>query len=367
MTNLKTNSKIQESERLAGRVIVAGFDGTRLPDDLKRKLEDRALGGVILFKRNVESYKQVASLLGEVRRTAPMGFEPLAGVDQEGGRVVRLGAPLTVLPAPRRFGEINDPELTSSAGRLVGRELRALGFTINFAPLLDVDTNIESPIIGDRSFGKTPEQVIRHGFAFARGLRDGGSIPCAKHFPGHGDAVIDSHVSLPRVEHDRERLLNIEMEPFVAWARTGLGPVMTAHVVYPSLDPDKPATASRAVIRGELRDGLNFKGAVLSDDLEMGAVTEYGDPTEIASQAIRAGVDGLLICRSPEIQNAVQEALASESCRSPAFTRQLEIAANRLALLAHPPGPPVELSWIKSDVHAVEQSKTLRQLEEVTE
>ncbi len=360
------NTIPHKDTQLAGRTIVAGFDGVELPADLKAALEAKALGGLILFKRNIESPKQVRELLCEARECAPPDAKPLAAVDQEGGRVVRLGKPLTVLPPARRFGEIDDPSLTEAAGRLVGRELRSLGFTVNCAPVLDVDTNPKSPIIADRAYGATPQTVIRHGLAFGRGLHDGGILPCAKHFPGHGDAALDSHVSLPRIDHDRERLIQLEMEPFAAWARTGLGPVMTAHVVYPALDPEYPATASRNIIKDELRQRLRFRGPILSDDLEMGAIAEFGSRGEVAIRAIRAGVDGLLICRSSEIRAEVQEALTKECARNPAFSRQLEVAAGRLASLAHPPGTAADSSWIGTDEHAAKQSEILHRLDKDT-
>ena len=166
--------KQAEATRLAGRTIVAGFDGHDLPPDIAAELGQGMLGGIILFKRNVGSPAQVAELLAAARAAAPPAAPPITAVDQEGGRVVRLRAPLTVLPPARRLGELDDPAVTRDAGRLVGRELGALGFTLDFAPVLDVDTNPDSPVIGDRSFGAAPELVIRHGLALARGLIDGG-------------------------------------------------------------------------------------------------------------------------------------------------------------------------------------------------
>jgi beta-N-acetylhexosaminidase len=340
-----------EIERLAGRVIVAGFDGVSSPEDVLGELSDGALGGVILFKRNVEDPDQVAALLDECRRSAPDEQPPLALVDQEGGRVIRIREPLAVLPPARRFGELDDPDLTSEAGRLVGRELCSLGFTVDCAPVLDVDTNPDSPVIGDRSYGGTPAEVVRHGLAFGRGLREGGVHPCAKHFPGHGDAALDSHRSLPRVEHGRDRLEAVEMEPFRAWARTGLGPVMTAHVVYPALDPEGPATASAEIIKELLKGRLACRAPVLSDDMEMGAIAEIGGAAALAVRAIEAGVDGLLVCRLADARLAVREALTREAREHPAFQRKLERAAARLSTLAHPPGKSPGPSWIGSDEH----------------
>ena len=215
-------------------------------------------------------------LLAEARREVPDAGSLITAVDQEGGRVVRLRNPLTALPPARRFGELDDPELTERAGALVGMELCAQGFTVNFAPVLDVDTYPSSPVIGDRAFGATPAAVIRHAIPFARGLRRGGVVPCAKHFPGHGGAALDSHLTLPRVPHPRKRLDQVEIAPFATWCREAMGPVMSAHVVYPGLDPKRPATLSGAIIDGILRRDLGFEGVVFSDDLEMGAIEALG-------------------------------------------------------------------------------------------
>jgi beta-N-acetylhexosaminidase len=290
-----TPNPTRSAEALAGRVVIAGFDGATLPADVRKAIAEDALGGVILFKRNIEDLDQVAALTAEIRCAAPDCDGPLIGVDQEGGRVVRLREPLTVLPPARRFGDIDDPALTGRAGELIGLELRAIGFTVDFAPVLDVDTHPASPIIGDRAFGGTPGTVTRHGLAFARGLTLGGVHPCAKHFPGHGDAALDSHLALPEVALDADRLRELEMAPIAAWCETGAGPVMTAHVVYPALDPDLPATLSRRIITGELRERLGFRGVVFTDDLEMGAIQALGGAGEVAVRAMAAGADGLLV------------------------------------------------------------------------
>jgi len=234
----------------------------------------------------------------------------------------------------------------------VGLELAALGFTLDFAPVLDIDTSPASPVIGDRAFGACASTVIRHGLAFARGLCDGGVFPCAKHFPGHGDAAVDSHLALPRVELDAARLREIEMAPFAAYSEARLGPIMTAHVVYPGLDPDAPATTSRAILTDELRGRIGFSGATLTDDLEMGAVSHLGGPAAAAVRALRAGADGLLVCRSREVRGAVIEAIALEAARDSAFLGRLEDAVSRIDALrisaARAHGP----KWVRSAEHA---------------
>lgn len=351
-----------DEKALAGRVIIAGFEGTSLPSHILDDLAGGSLGGIVLFSRNIESPEQVATLLAEARAQCPPDRPPIAAVDQEGGRVVRIREPLTVLPCARELAAAGDTDLTHRAGRLVGLELRALGFTLNFAPVLDVDTNPDSPVIGDRSYGREVGQVIGHGFAFARGLRDGGVHPCAKHFPGHGDAEADSHLSLPTVHHDRERLEAVEMEPFAAWARTGLGPIMTAHIVFPALDPDAAATTSRRILTVELRERMGFGGPIITDDLEMGAIGELGGPAAAAVATIKAGAHGLLVCRSEGVRAEVVAALASQANADPAFAGKLEHAANKLSTLGLFHGPAVGPDWIGSDSHLEMRQTLMNQL-----
>ncbi len=338
--------------RLASRCILQGFDGMVPPPELIREARAGALGGVVIFRRNVDTPAQVHDLLRELVSQSPPDAVPLCAVDQEGGRVVRIREPLTVLPPAAALGALDDPEFTRCAGHLVGLELRALGFTVNFAPVLDVNTNPASPVIGDRAFGPTAAQVVRHGLAFARGLRAGGVFPCAKHFPGHGDAAVDSHLGLPIVSHDEGRLREVELEPFAAWARTALGPVMSAHVVYPALDPATPATASRRILTGLLREQLHFNGVIFTDDLEMGAIVGLGGAAAFAVDILRAGADGLLVCRSLALRDEIIARLVDEAVRNGDFAMKLARAAVRLAPLAHPPGPSVPFSFVGSDEHA---------------
>ncbi|MBN2344661.1 MAG: beta-N-acetylhexosaminidase [Deltaproteobacteria bacterium] len=350
----------QEYKELAGRTIIAGFEGTALPSYLASEIEAGELGGVILFSRNVESAEQVKALLDEIHSRAPEGKRPLISVDQEGGRVVRIREPLTVLPPALQLGKpmgetasesAKDAKRIYLAGKLVGHELRALGFSLNFAPVFDVNTNPDSPVIGDRSFGASPKEVVTYGLGFARGLRDGGVFPCAKHFPGHGDASVDSHLDLPTVHHDELRLMEIEVEPFAAWAKTGLGPIMTAHVMYPALDAAQPATMSRTILTGLLKERLHFDGAVITDDLEMGAITKGVGTTRAAVNTIRAGASGVLVCHTEALQHEVKTALIQEARMNTDFHLKLKKAVTRLAPLAYPAGPDIPFEWIGSDRH----------------
>jgi beta-N-acetylhexosaminidase len=262
----------------------------------------RGVHGVILFGRNLEEAEQVAALVADLKRAA--GRPLLVAIDQEGGRVARLRAShgFTELPPMRALGQTGDDALARRAGALIGRELRAVGVDLDYAPCVDVDTNPANPVIGDRSFSRDPAQVGWLGAALAQGLQSAGVAACAKHFPGHGDTSQDSHTDLPRLPHSLDRLRGVELPPFAALARAGVASVMTAHVVFDALDPSRPATLSPAVMR-LLREEVGFDGCAISDDLEMKAVSEHFPLEEAATGAVIAGVDALLVCHTAAVQH----------------------------------------------------------------
>lgn len=307
---------------------MAGFPGLTAPAELLRPCARGELGGIILFRRNLGTVHQVSELIARFTDISPSGLPLLVAVDQEGGRVARLGSPLLKLPPMRALAALDDPELTERCGELLASQLRALGFTMDLAPVLDVDTNPQNPVIGDRSFGATPEQVIRQAYAFARGLRAGGLLNCGKHFPGHGDTDLDSHLALPCLPHDRARLDAVELAPFRA-AGAQLDAIMTAHVVFEAVSPGVPATLSPQVVTGLLRQELGFRGLVLTDDLEMKAIADnYG--IEIAAcRAIAAGCDQLLVCSRLDWLTRAHRALCERAEGNPTFRQQLAEAAER--------------------------------------
>ncbi|MBX7190523.1 MAG: beta-N-acetylhexosaminidase [Sandaracinaceae bacterium] len=315
-------------DALAGRVLCVGFPGTSLPAALAARLREDALGGVILFKRNLGALDEVAALIESVQGASP-SRTPLVAIDQEGGRVARLGSPLVKLPPMRRLGERGDAALTERCGAVLGAQLAACGINVDFAPVLDVDTNPDNPVIGDRSFGRDAETVITHALAFARGLSSAGVASCGKHFPGHGDTDLDSHLALPRIAHDRARLDRVELAPFRA-ARGVVPSIMTAHVVFDALDREVPATLSRRVITGLLREELGYDGVIVSDDLEMKAVFDRWGVAESAVRAIEAGCDLLLVCSRLELVDEAASALVARAREDEAFAARLADAAARV-------------------------------------
>lgn len=323
---------------VAGQVLVAGFRGLEPPADLVAAAQQERVGGFILFRRNLQEPAQVAGLVDRLARTLPPERPALMAVDQEGGRVARLGPPVVSLPPMRAFGDGDDVERTHRAARLLGCQLRALGFTMDLAPVLDVDTNPANPVIGDRSFGREPDRVIRHGLAFADGLHEGGVLSCGKHFPGHGDTELDSHFALPRVTHSRERLDRIELAPFRA-AVGRLPALMTAHVVFDALDPDVPATMSPRVVTEVLRRQIGFDGLVVSDDLEMRAVADRGSIADAAVGAVAAGCDLVLVCSRVDACLEAHEALVRQAEKDVGFANKLREAALRSIALRRPRPP----------------------------
>ena len=305
--------------RQIGRLLIAGFNGSDLPVELRSLAREFGLGGVILFARNIVEPDQVAELCRAASRlTAEL--PAWTSVDQEGGRVARLKAPFTEWPPMATLGRSGDVTLAERFARALAAELRAVGITLDFAPVLDIHTNPRNPVIGDRALAEKASEVARLGSAIVRALQAENVAACGKHFPGHGDTSADSHVELPLVEHPPERLREVEFLPFRAAIDAGVAAIMTAHVLVPALDEERPATLSRRIVSGLLRNELGFGGLIVSDDLEMRALAAEHAVPDSAVLAVEAGCDALLICGGDhDLQAAALEGLihAVESDRLP--------------------------------------------------
>lgn len=331
-----------ELPELCGQLIVGGFPGTELPPGLSSELRAGRRAGVILFKRNLPGVEAAHELSSAVVDACPDELPPFVAVDQEGGRVARLGEPVLQLPPMRVLGALGDRDLVIRAAAALAAELSAIGFNLDFAPVLDVDSNPKNPIIGDRSFGSDPDTVARLGRAFIRGLQDGGVLACGKHFPGHGDTKKDSHVDLPIVKRSKAELDAVELPPFRAASHGGVAAMMTAHVVYDELDPGVPATLSRPICTGLLRTELGFRGVLFSDDLEMRALSDRYSIEQSAVAAVRAGCDALLVCSDLELQEKAHQALVDKAGSDETFrARCSEAAARSLAARRRTPPRPV--------------------------
>ncbi|HUH05065.1 MAG TPA: beta-N-acetylhexosaminidase [Kofleriaceae bacterium] len=364
-----------------GQLLWIGFRGTEAPEYIRAAIAGGRVGAAVLFRRNlvldaqtlayagaapdvggnpdlieqasagavaggrvpavtgsreVVDVDALAALIDGLRSAVPPDGQPiLIAVDQEGGRVQRVRAPATRWPpmfALERFDDATAIELAREVGAAMGTELAALGFDIDFAPVLDVHTNPANPIIGDRSFSTDPERAAARALAFADGLHAAGVLSCGKHFPGHGDTHLDSHLVLPRVDHPRERLDRVELLPFRRAAAASLPMLMTAHVVFSAID-SAPATLSSALIDGVLRRELGYRGVVVSDDLDMKAIADNYGAAEAALGAVRAGCDALLLCCDPRAQVTAYEALVRAGEGDSGLRARIGEAADRVRAL----------------------------------
>lgn len=312
------------------RIFVFGFEGLTPPDEVRRWLE-AGLGGVILFRRNLRDLEQICRLTGALHASASAPL--LVGVDQEGGRVVRLPAPFLPLPAAATLGRVEDVGLVQRLAETVGRELRAAGITWNLAPVLNVHTNPSNSVIGDRAFSDNPERVARLGLSVIQGLTDAGVLSSAKHFPGHGETAADSHLTLPESPQTRARWETVEFLPFRRAIRAGAPSILVAHLLCPALDPRQPSSLSRTILTDILRGELGFEGVVVSDDMEMDAIAARFDVGEAAVRFFQAGGDLCLICHRQDRQQAALRAV-EDALRTGRLSRdQIEASLQRIARL----------------------------------
>lgn len=334
---------LAERKRRAAQRMILGFEGVSPPEELRRLTAMAPPAGFILFARNVEEPAQVQELNRELRSLLPAALPPLLSVDQEGGRVLRVRD--TQWPPMRWLGNADDLALTQRVAQAMAGELAAMGFNLDWAPVADVDSNPKNPVIGDRSFSSDPEVVSRHVLAFLAGLHQAGLMGSVKHFPGHGDTSVDSHLDLPTVEKELPDLEQCELLPFQRAVQAGVEIVMTAHVVFPAIDEDNPATMSERILRGWLRERLGHQGVVVSDDMEMKAVRgRY--PLELQlDRACRATVDLFLCCKEHDLQLEVWETLIKLQEQDPTHDRLSQDSMRRLAalrerFLLHPVAAP---------------------------
>jgi beta-N-acetylhexosaminidase len=303
------NVSVPSIRRDIGQLLIGSLPGTTIPPELRSLAREFQLSGVILFSRNIEAPEQVAELGYDLQALAS-GLPLWVSVDQEGGRVARLRAPFTEWPPMAVLGRSGDATLAARFAAALAAELKAVGITLDYAPVLDIHTNPQNPIIGDRALAESADAVATLGAAIIRGLQDNGVAACGKHFPGHGDTSVDSHLDLPIVEHPPDRIRRVECVPFREAVRAGVAFMMTAHVLVPSIDEEMPATLSPRIVRDLLREELGFEGVILSDDLEMKAIARTWAPPESACMAIAAGCDGVLVCSGDvEVQAATLEGL----------------------------------------------------------
>ncbi len=295
-----------------GQMVMCGFSGKTPTEDILRLIREYRLGNVIYFRDNIgttEEVRQLSVTLQEASRLAGNG--PLwIAVDQEGGMVARIDRQVALMPGNMALGAAGSPELVYETARISGLELRSLGMNLNFAPCVDVNNNKANPVIGVRSYGEDAGVVGLMGARAVQGFQDAGISACPKHFPGHGDTTADSHLELPTVPHDLERLRQVELPPFRSAIAAGADVVMTAHVQFPAYDASGlPATLSAAVLEGLLREELGYSGVIATDCLEMKAISGTVGVGRGAVMAVKAGADLVLVSHTPELQLEALEAI----------------------------------------------------------
>lgn len=298
-------------EEKVGQLVITGVDGYNNDEHSELLIKNYHVGGFILFKKNIQDSAQLSNLLNSLKASnASANKVPLfLSVDEEGGRVSRLPDEFRKIPSNKVIGKKDDSALSYKVGAILGKELNAFGFNMDFAPVLDIDSNPKNPVIGDRSFGNTSELVSGLGVETMKGIQSQNIISVVKHFPGHGDTSVDSHVGLPKVNHDLERLMSFELVPFKKAIENGADTVMIAHILLPKLDSKNPASMSKAVITDLLRTKMNFNGVVITDDITMGAITKNFDIGAAAVKSIQAGGDIVLVCHGFDKQETVIKAL----------------------------------------------------------
>lgn len=324
------STTLAERKRRAAKRMILGFLGTDIPQETRSFVHRAAPAGYILFARNIESPQQVLSLNTQLRELHKNTHLPIISVDQEGGRVRRIRE--TNWPSMRYVGNIDDHTITKDIAKGITNELLALGFNTNWAPVTDVDSNPDNPVIGDRSFGRSPELCAEHVQTFLETMHECGMIGCLKHFPGHGDTDLDSHLALPTVEKEQPDLEDCELYPFAQNINT-TRIVMTAHVMFPAFDEQYPATMSQTIIQGILRDRFAYNGIVVSDDMEMKAVRGRWPLAQQLDLSCKAGVDLFLFCKEAELQEEAFETLVHLQENDPAHDRLAIASEKRLDAL----------------------------------
>lgn len=287
-------------EKKVGRLMIAGFKGTKVSEEIKSLIHDYHIGGIILFGRNIGTPEEIARLTSGLQaeaKKAGYSVPLLICIDQENGVVRRLGEGTTIIPGAMLLGATQDSENARKAGALTGKELKALGINWNLAPVVDVNNNPKNPVIGVRSFGENPNQVAEMAEQAMVGMQSAGVMTTLKHFPGHGDTNVDSHLDLPVIAHDLKRLHEVELVPFKRCIQAGADAVMSAHVYFPALESEvnTPATLSRPIITGLLREELGFQGVITTDCMEMDAIAKGIGTVQGCVKAVQAGVDFVMV------------------------------------------------------------------------
>jgi beta-N-acetylhexosaminidase len=347
-------------EDKVGQMLMFGFAGTAAGGDVQLMVRDWRIGGLVLRDGNLAAPSQILELSSALQGLADENGLPaglLLAVDQEGGAVTRLRSPFTQFPAPAAVGSAGDSDLAQAMGKAMAEEMTAVGINMDLAPVLDVNDNPLNAVIGPRSFGSDPNLVALMGTEFVKGLHDGGVIATGKHFPGHGSTSTDSHYGLPVVSKTSDEIRSTELVPFQAAIEADVDAIMTAHVAYPDLDSASlaPATLSKPILTGLLRQELGFSGVIVTDSMGMGAITQLYSPGEAAVMAVEAGADIILAGGQVDVQSGIRAALLEAAQTGRISEQRINESVTRILLLKAKyrvgEEPPLDLDVIGSPEH----------------
>ncbi|MBU8916059.1 beta-N-acetylhexosaminidase [Bacillus sp. FJAT-29953] len=328
-------SKMSLEDKI-GQMILAGVSGTTMDASAKKLISQIHVGGIIFYKNNFETPAQAVQFVNQLKAGNSSSLPLLLGVDQEGGRVTRLPGGLVNFPPNKQIGQVNNPDFSFKVGTLLGQELKEFGLNLDFAPVLDINSNPNNPVIGDRSFGNNAEIVSKLGVQTMKGIQSQNVITTIKHFPGHGDTSVDSHLDLPIVNKSLKELKELELIPFERAINQGGDVVMVAHILLPQLDKTNPGTMSKAVMTDLLRKQLGFTGVIITDDMTMGAITEHFDIGKASVESVKAGSDIILVGHDynnvvkiiSSLKTAVQNGEISEQRLNESIKRIIQLKRN---------------------------------------
>lgn len=340
-----------------GQLFIVGFEGEEINDEIVDLVRNQKVGGLIYFSRNVVDSDQIINLNNEIR-AIEKDIPLFISVDEEGGLVSRVPKEFTKLPSSGYIGEFDDENLSYNVGKIIAKELKSLGFNMDFAPVLDIDSNPNNTVIGERAFGNNADIVSRLGIKAMEGLKDGDIIPVVKHFPGHGDTEVDSHYGLPIVTKTLEELNNLEFVPFKNAIDSGADVVMVSSIVLSSIDSEYPATMSKKVITDILRDKLKFDGIIVTDDMTMGAIIDNYNLTDAVIMSINAGSDIVLVCHGYDdiinsivaVKDAVSSNIISEERIDESVYRILKLK-EKYNINSDLTSKPIDIEGINSEIN----------------
>lgn len=343
-----------------GQMVMASVEGYSLDANGEDLINKYNVGGFIVLGENVRDTEQLQALVNSLKSANSKNKLPLfISTDEEGGRVSRMPEEFKDLPSNRSIGKTGSSEFALNIGKLISEELISFGINMDFAPVLDINSNPKNTVIGDRSFGPDANIVARLGTQEMKGMQSKNIISVVKHFPGHGDTSVDSHVGLPVINNDADRLKGFELVPFVNAIKNNTDGIMIAHILLPKIDSDNPASMSKTIITDMLRDEMDFKGIVITDDMTMGAIVKNYNIGEAAVKSINAGSDIILVCHGFDNQVAVIDALRKAASDGRITQKRIDESLYRIIklknkyMLADKPSEPADVSNINQHIKSV--------------